>query len=129
MEHSFAHCGLCAIFRDFFFVFLDALSDIHGKFIQKPKNMAELRCITRSYEDDGLPCDKGSLDVISVWWFQCPSGDLNRVKEKETFPSLAFECVTDFNQQIMGVYGPQLGSINNKEIVNLDHAVCDVTSG
>jgi hypothetical protein len=64
-----------------------------------------------------------------VQWSQCPSGDLNRAKEKESYPSLVFECVTDYNRRIMGVYGPAFGLQNDKEIVEFDPAVRKVTSG
>jgi hypothetical protein len=64
-----------------------------------------------------------------VQWSQCHLGDLNRAKGKESYPSLAFECVTDFNWHIMGVYGPVLGLQKDKEIVKLDPAVCEVSSG
>jgi hypothetical protein len=62
--------------------------------------------------------------VVSV-----PLGDLNRAKGKESFPSLALECVTDFNWRIMGVCGPQYQPQNHKEIVKLDPAVHKVSSG
>ncbi len=60
---------------------------------------------------------------------KCTRGSLNRAKGKETYPSLVFECVTDYNRRIMGVYGPQFGSRNNKEIVKSDPAVLKVTAG
>jgi hypothetical protein len=63
-----------------------------------------------------------------VWWSQCPLGSLNRAKGKESFPSLAFEYVTGFNWRIMGVYGPQFGLQNDKEIVKLDPAVHENSS-
>ncbi len=37
--------------------------------------------------------------------------------------------MTDFNRCIMGVYGPQFGSRNDKEIVKSDPAVLEVTAG
>ena len=67
--------------------------------------------------------------IVHVRWSQCPAGDINRAKGKETFPSLAFTCVTDYNWRIMGVYGPQFGSQNDKEIVKSDPAVLEVTAG
>ncbi len=59
------------------------------------KNATELLPIARNYENVGLPGCCGSMDVVHVRWSQCPAGDLNRAKGKETYPSLAFECVTD----------------------------------
>ena len=95
---------------NFFNVFLDALNDMCDKFISMPKNVTELLLIARSYKDVGLPGCCGSMDVVHMRWSQCHLGDLNRTKGKESYPSLAFECVTDFNWSIMGVYGPAFGS-------------------
>jgi hypothetical protein len=112
-----------------FEIFLNAMMDMRDEFISMPKNATELLPIARNYENVGLPGCCGSMDNVHVRWSQCPAGDLNRAKGKETFPSLAFECVTDFNRRIMGVYGPQFGSRNDKEIVKSDPAVLEVTAG
>ena len=56
-------------------------------------------------------------------WFMsnsCPTGNHNRAKGKGGYPSLAFQCVTDFNCRILAVYGPQFGMRNDKEIVKDD---------
>ncbi len=42
------------------------------------------------YSDVGLPGCCGSMDVVHIKWGNCPSGDFNRAKGKETFPSLGF---------------------------------------
>jgi len=94
--------------RIFFEIFLNAMMDTHDEFISMPKNATELLPIARNYEKVGLPGCCGSMDVVHVRWSQCPTGDMNRAKEKETFPSLTFESVTDFNRHLMGVYGPHL---------------------
>jgi hypothetical protein len=69
------------------------------------------------------------MDVVHMRWLHCPTGDMNRAKGKESFPTLAFECVTGFNRQILGVYGPHFGSRNDKEIVKSDPTVLEVTLG
>jgi hypothetical protein len=83
---------------NFFHVFLDGTNNIHHEFIRMPKNASELNPITKGYEESGLPGCCGSMDVVHVRWSQCPTGDLNRAKGKESFPTLAFECVTGFNR-------------------------------
>ncbi len=88
----------------FFNVFLDALNNMCEKFISMPQNVTKLWQIARSCKHVGLPWCCGSMDVVHVRWSQCLSGDLNRAKGKESYPSLAFECVTDYNWRIMGVY-------------------------
>jgi len=35
-------------------------------------------------------------------------------------PTLAFQCITDYNRRIIGIYGPQFGTRNDKEIVKVD---------
>ena len=91
------------------------VADMSATFSAKP--------ITQGYEKSGLPGCCGLMDVVHVRWSQCPTGDLNRAKGKESFPTLAFECVTDFNRQILGVYGPHFGLQNDKEIVKSDPTV------
>ena len=47
-------------------------------------------------------------------------GDHNRAKGKEGYPTLAYQCITDFNRCILSVYGPQFGTCNDKVIVKHD---------
>ena len=55
---------------------------------------------------------------------------MNRAKKgKESFPTLAFESGTDFNWQIMGLYGPYFGLWNDKKIVKSDPTVLEVSLG
>jgi hypothetical protein len=93
------------------------------------KNVSDLVPITKGYEESGLPGCCDSMDVVHMQWSQCPTSDLNRAKGKESLPTLAFECVTDFNRQILGVYGPHFGSRNDKEIVKSNPTVLEVTLG
>jgi hypothetical protein len=57
------------------------------------------------------------MDVAHVKWSNCPAGDHNRAKGKEGYPTLGFQCISDFNRRIFAVYGPQIGSTNDKQIV------------
>jgi hypothetical protein len=65
----------------------------------------------------------GSVDVVHVKWSFCPAGDFNRVKGMESFPSLGFQCITDFNRRILSIYGPHFGSRNDMDIVKTDENV------
>ena len=114
---------------NFFHVFLDAMNNMRDEFIHMPKNVSELLPITKGYKESGLPGCCGSMDVMHVQWLQCPTGDMNRAKGKESFPTVAFECVTNFNRQILGVYGPHFEFRNDKEIVKSDLTVLEVTLG
>ena len=103
--------------------------DMRGEYISLPKNLAELRRITHCYEECGLPGACGSMDVVHIKWSACPTGDLNRAKGKEGYPTIAFQCITDFNRRILGVYGPQFGTFNDQHIVKIDHNVREICKG
>jgi hypothetical protein len=60
------------------------------------------------------------MDIVHVKWANCPTGDYNHAMGKEGFPSLAFECITDYNLKVLGVYGPLFRSRNDKDIVKTD---------
>ena len=71
----------------------------------------------------------GTMDVVHVKWSNCPAGDHNQSKGNEGYPMLGFQCITDFNRLILAVYGPQLGAINDKQIVKIDTNVRYVRFG
>jgi hypothetical protein len=52
-----------------------------------------------------------------------PTSDHNRAKRKEGCPTLASQCLTDFNRRVMAIYGPQFRSCNDKDIVKHDNNV------
>jgi hypothetical protein len=56
----------------------------------------------------------------------CPTGYHNRVKGKEGYPTLGFQCITDFNRRVMAIYGTHFGSRNDKDIVKHDDNVCAI---
>ncbi len=79
-----------------------------------------------SYEEMGLPGAMGSVDVVHVKWSNCPAGDFYRAKGKESYPSLSFECISDFDRRICNVYGPSFGSRNDKHILKNNTCVQSV---
>ena len=131
---SFRTCpALCNIsiseVRLFFDTFLHAMHEMRDEIIFMPTNITELGKVSKYYEESGLPGCCGSMDVVHVKWSSCPTGDHNRAKGKGGYPSLAFQCITDFNRRILAVYGPQFGTRNDKEIVKDDPNVHFVRSG
>jgi hypothetical protein len=106
--------------RKFFNIFLDAIVSMRDEYVHLPRNITELRRVCREYDEQGLPGCCGSMDVVHVKWSQCPVGDHNRAKGKAGYPTLAFECITDFRRRIIGIFGPQFGTRNDKEIVKMD---------
>ena len=104
----------------FFHIFLDAFVDMKDDYVYMPRNIAELRSLSSDYDKVGFPGCCGSMDVVHVKWSKCPIGDHNRAKGKAGYPTLGFECITDFRRRIIGIYGPQFGTRNDKEIVKVD---------
>ena len=81
------------------------------------------------YEEEGLPGAARSVDVVHVKRANCPAGDYNHSKGKDLYPSLAFECITDYDCWILGVFGPQFGSNNDKHIVKIDENIRLLSEG
>jgi hypothetical protein len=96
------------------------LVDMKDEYIYLPRNLTELKGVNRDYNSTGLPGCVGSMDVVHVKWSDCPTGDPYRAKGKEGYPTLGFQCITDFNWRVMAIYGPQFGSRNHKDIVKHD---------
>jgi hypothetical protein len=94
--------------------------DMREEYIYMPRNMRELNKTSKWYSAVGLPGAIGSIDVVHVKWSNCSAGDHKRAKGKEGYPSLGFQCISDFNRRILGVYGPQFRSTNDKQIVKTD---------
>ena len=46
-----------------------------------------------------------------------------------SYPSLAFQCISDIDRKILGVFGLQFGSQNDKHIVKLDPNVRKIADG
>ena len=85
--------------------------------------------MSKYYNEVGLSGCSGSMDVVHVKWLSCPTGDHNRPKGKAGFPTLAFQCITDYNRRVIGIYGPQCGTRNDKDIVKVDPNVYCIRHG
>jgi hypothetical protein len=114
---------------NFFLLFVEKMAGLSDEFIHLPRTPADLFQVMEHYEEVGLPGAVGSVDVVHVRWANCPAGDFNRSKGKESYPSLAFQCITDIDRKILGVFGPQFGSQNDKHIVKLDPNVHEIGNG
>ena len=84
------------------------------------RTITKLHRVSLYYSYVGLPGCCGSMDVVHIKWGNCPSGEYNRAKGKKTFPSLGFQCVTDFNRRILLIYGPHFGTRNGMDIMKTD---------
>ena len=115
--------------RLYFLRFLDMFSKNHREYISLPKNRDDLQKVMARYRDVGLPGAMGSVDVVHCKWSRCPKGDFNRAKGKEGYPTLAFQCISDFDRRIIGLFGPQWGTRNDKHIVKLDPNMRQIMQG
>ena len=88
----------------------------------------KLDCFAHYYNFFGSSGSVGSMDVVHIKWANCPAGDHYRVKGKEGYPTLGFQCITDCNRLILGIFGPMFRAQNDKETVKLDHHVNSFTS-
>ena len=126
---SMCHISVSEI-RLFFSVFLDAMVEMKDEYIYLPRNIVELCRASKCYEEVGLLGCCGSMDVVHVKWSMCPTGDHNRAKGKAGYPTtLAFQCITYYNRRVIGIYGPQFGTRNDKEIVKVDPNVHRIRTG
>jgi hypothetical protein len=115
--------------RLFFLDFLAAMVDMKDEYVFLPRNVTELHRISKYYDEVGLPGCCGSMDVVHIKWSSCPTGDHNRAKGKAGYPTLAFQCITDYNRRVIGIFGPQFGTRNDKEIVKVDPNVYRIRHG
>ena len=106
--------------------FADQIESISKEYIYHPCNEDEIKKTMARYEEVGLPGAVGSVDVVHIKWSNCPAGHMNRSKGKEGYPTLAFECVSDYDRRITGVFGPHFGTQNDKHIVKMDPNVATI---
>ena len=123
--NSYRHCRSntyisVSEIRKFFNLFLDAIFEMRDDYVYLPRDITELRHLMRDYDEQGLPGCTGSMDVVHVKWSRCPTGDHNRAKGKAGYPTIGFECITNFQRRIIGIFGPQFGTRNDTEIVKVD---------
>jgi hypothetical protein len=81
------------------------------------------------YDENYLPRCGGSVDVVHMKWIKCPAGDVNHATGKERYPSLAFEVVTGFDHQILGVSSAHFCTRNDKQIVLSDETIQLIKNG
>ena len=102
------------------------LYSIREDYIYYPRTPEELHSIMKRYEAKHLPGCGGSIDVVHLKWSNAPAGDRNRCVGKEGYPTLAFEVVSGFDREILGVSSVQSGTRNDKHIVKLDATVAKI---
>ena len=63
-----------------------------------------------------MPGCCGSMNVVHVKWSSCPTGDHNQAKGKAGHPTLAFECITDYNCRVIGIFGRSLALVTTRRL-------------
>jgi hypothetical protein len=89
--------------------FIERLYSVKEDVIQYPSTQDELNIIMNWYDENYLSGCGGSVDVVHVKWSKCPAGDYNRCKGKEGYPSVAFEVITGYDRQVLGISSIHLG--------------------
>jgi hypothetical protein len=112
--------------QQFFNTFLDRMYARRFDHVAFPSTLEGLQSLSCQYHRQHLPGACGSIDVIHVKWSNCPSGDFNKCKGKESFPSVAFEVVTDNRRRVLGISPIQYGARSDKHIVRLDPTVTSI---
>jgi hypothetical protein len=107
----------------FFNNFIVNMYSVRSEYVFYPRTMEELQVTVHDYESQHLPGAGGSIDVVHVKWSNCPAGDYNKCKGKESFPSVAFECVTNNRRRVLGISPIQFGARSDKHIVRFDPTV------
>ena len=96
---------------------------VRDKFIKFPSTVEEVEKVMKSYNKVHLPGCIGRIDVVHIKWANCPAGDLNRAKRKESYTTLAYEVMTNNDREIFAIARVQFGTRNDKHIVKLDENV------
>lgn len=109
--------------RKFQRLFVERMYEIRDEHVYYPRTFAELEPILAEYQSKDLPGAGGSIDVVHVKWSTCPAGDFNKCKGKESFPSLACQCISNHGRRILGIAPVQYGARSDKHIVRLDPIV------
>jgi hypothetical protein len=112
--------------RLFYKHLLNSLYCARSEWIHFPQSMDKLHSVIDDYHRQDLPGAAGSIDVVHVKWSHCPAGEFNKCKGKESFASLALQCITNNCRKIMSIAPVQYGSRSDKHIVWLDPVVNDL---
>ena len=80
----------------------------------------KLKDVMNVYAKLGFPGAIGSMDVTHVKWERCPLSLKNKCKGKESFSSLAFQCVVNHQRYIMHASDDFFGSANDKTVSRYD---------
>jgi hypothetical protein len=91
-------------------------SIIRRDYTRFASTVQELSSTVNDYAGQYLPGACGSIDVVHVKWSRCPAGDCyNKCKGRESFPSVAFECVTNNRRRILGIAPIQFGARSDSQ--------------
>ena len=96
---------------------------VRDEWIYFANSLADLKVSIKDYTEQHFPGASGSIDIVHVKWSKCPACDFNKCKRNESFPSVAFECVTINQSRVLGIAPIQFAPRSDKHIVWLDPTV------
>jgi hypothetical protein len=65
----------------------------------------------------------GSKNDVYIKWSCTPFGDFNCCKGKEPYPTITFQCISNFKQRLLGVSCAQYCTHNDTSALKQDHNV------
>jgi hypothetical protein len=113
---GFAESTVNYIFHQFTKEFV---THFYDDYIQFPSG-DKLASIAQAYAEMGFPGACGSMDVTHVRLGKCPHGLRVLATGKESFPTLAFQCICAPNREILYCSLPYLGTYNDITITAND---------
>lgn len=104
-------------------------SQLGPEYIRVPRNVAELRRVSKDFEDRGFPGACGSTDGVQIAWEGCPYAYRNSFTGKEKYPTLGFNVTVGHDMKILHVCSMFAGRFNDKTKVLYDGYVKMLRSG
>jgi hypothetical protein len=103
--------------------------EIGPHYIKTPRNVRELRRLSKQYQELGFPGACGSTDGVQIPWEACPFSLRVSATGKEKFPTLGFNVTVDHHCRVIHVCSAFLGRYNDKTKIRYDDYVARLRSG
>ena len=103
--------------------------EILEQWIRMPKDVAELREVSKEYAKKGFPGACGSVDGVQIPWEGCPFSYRNSFTGKESWPTLGFNVTVGHDMRIINVCSMFAGRFNDKTKVLFDDYVSRLRGG
>jgi hypothetical protein len=116
-----------AIFREFFYYFLDWLWAIKGDYIKMPTTKEEIEHVESLFRLVGHPSFLGSIDCVHIPWRKCTWKLQETCKnKKKSSPTVMFEVLASHAIKVLHVTDMFWGCCSDFLIVKFDQAVYEI---